>query len=105
MKENFKGIYMIGNWYLCRHYFSDWYENVLKKGIKQMIKVADTLLNHLKGISNSAIYQLTNSAVENLNTQTQTVKSVAKGYPNFNGYRNSILFFQGKLHLHSFKLL
>ena len=82
-------------------YFEQWYINVLEKGIKQMVKVADTLLNHLKGIINSAIHQLSNSVAENLNAQIQTVKSVAKGYPNFNGYRNSILFFQGKLLLHS----
>ena len=99
IKENFKGIYQIGNKYLCIEYFKEWYQNVLEKDIKSMIKVADTILKHLRGVINSAVYELSNSVAENLNSQIQVVKSVARGYANFNGYRNSILFFQGKLHM------
>lgn len=99
IKENFKGIYQIGNKYLCLSYFEEWYKNVLEKNIKPMIKVADTILNHLKGVINSAIYEVSNSIAENLNSQIQVVKSIARGYANFNGYRNSILFFQGKLNM------
>lgn len=100
IKENFKGIYQIGNKYLCLKYFEEWYQNVLEKNIKPMIKVADTILKHLRGVINSAIYELSNSIAENLNSQIQVVKSVARGYANFNGYRNSILFFQGKLDMY-----
>jgi len=100
MKENFKGIYQIGNKYLCLEYFEEWYKNVLSKEIKPMIKVADTLAKHLRGIVNSAIYEVSNSVAESLNSQIQIVKSVARGYANFNGYRNAILFFQGKLNLY-----
>ena len=99
IKENFKGIYQIGNKYLCIEYFKEWYQNVLEKDIKSMVKVADTILKHLRGVINSAVYELSNSVAENLNSQIQVVKSVARGYANFNGYRNSILFFQGKLHM------
>jgi len=99
IKENFKGIYQIGNKYLCLSFFEEWYKNVLEKNIKPMIKVADTILKHLKGVINSAIYEISNSVAENLNSQIQVVKSIARGYGNFNGYRNSILFFQGKLNM------
>lgn len=99
IKENFKGIYNQCNKQQCLLYFGKWYINVLNAGIKQMIKVADTMLSHLKGIVNSAVSEFTNSVAENLNSQIQVVKSVGHGFANVNGYRNSILFFQGKLSL------
>jgi len=100
IKENFKGIYNQGSKQLCLTYFEQWYKDNLETGIKQMIKVADTMLNHLKGIVNSAVYEITNSVAENLNSQIQVVKSIARGFANVNGYRNAILFFQGNLRLH-----
>lgn len=97
IKENFKGIYMQGGKQLCINYFKQWYNHVIEKGIKPMIKVADTMLKHLKGIVNAAVYDVTNSMAENLNAQIQVVKSVARGFANAKSYRNAILFFQGKL--------
>jgi transposase len=97
IKENFKGIYEQGSKELCLKYFKQWYIDTFESGIKKMIKVADTMLNHLKGIVNSAVSYFTNSVAENLNSQIQVVKSVGRGFPNVEGYRNSILFFQGKL--------
>jgi transposase len=99
LKENFKGIYEQGKKELCLKYFEQWYIDTIKSGIKKMIKVADTMLNHLEGIVNSAVWYITNSVAENLNSQIQVVKSVGRGFANVNGYRNSILFFQGKLML------
>jgi transposase len=99
MKENFKGIYSQGGKQVCMNYFEDWYKNTLESGILQMINVADTLLNHLNGIINAAVHNMTNSIAENLNSQIQVVKSVARGFANFEGYRNAILFFQGKLEM------
>jgi transposase len=102
IKENFKEIYNQGRKELCLTFFDLWYKNVLDSGIKQMIKVAGTMLNHLKGIINSAVTKITNSGAENINSQIQVVKSVARGFSNINGYRNAILFFQGNLSLFSF---
>ena len=88
---------MQGGKQLCINYFKQWYNHVIEKGIKPMIKVADTMLKHLKGIVNAAVYDVTNSMAENLNAQIQVVKSVARGFANAKSYRNAILFFQGKL--------
>jgi len=101
IKENFKGIYNQGRQELCLAYFEQWYKDTLDSGIKQMIKVADTLLNHLTGIVNAAVTQITNSIAENLNSQIQVVKSIGRGFANVDSYRNSILFFQGKLNMYS----
>ncbi len=99
MKENFKEIYTIGNWYMCKDFFEKWYKNVLESNLKPMVQVADTLLRHLEGILNSAMYSVSNSIAENINSQIQIVKSVARGFANFKGYQNAVLFFQGKLNL------
>jgi len=101
IKENFKEIYNQGRKELCLTFFELWYKNTLDSGIKRMIKVADTMLNHLKGIINSAVTKITNSGAENINSQIQVVKSVARGFSNINGYRNAILFFQGNLNMFS----
>ncbi len=99
IKENFKGIYHQGRKQLCIKYFEQWYKDTLTIGIKPMIKVADTMLKHLKGIVNAAVYDVTNSIAENLNAQIQVVKSIARGYANAKAYRNAILFFQGNLRM------
>ncbi len=97
IKENFKDIYNQGRKSLCLKYFEQWYKDTLDFDIKQMTKVADTMLNHLKGIVNSAVTHITNSIAENINGQIQVIKTVARGFANVTGYRNSILFFQGGL--------
>lgn len=99
IKENFKGLYGQGNRQLCLNYFEKWYVSILETGIKQMIKVADTMVRHLKGIINSAMTEITNSNAENLNSQIQVVKSVARGFANVSSYRNAILFFHGNLNM------
>ena len=99
IKENFKEIYTIGNWYVCKDFFEQWYKNALESKLKPMIKVADTLLRHIEGILNSAMHSVSNSIAENINSQIQIVKSVARGFANFKGYQNAVLFFQGKLNM------
>ena len=99
IKENFNGIYHLGSFYSCLDYFKAWYTDTINSKIKEMIKVADTILRHLKGVINAAVFELSNSIAECINSQIQTVKTVARGFKNFKGYRNSVLFFQGKLNL------
>ena len=99
IKENFKGIYSQGEKQLCLDYFKQWYISTLQANIKPMLKVADTMLRHIEGIVNSALTDITNSIAEGINSQIQVVKTVARGFANVEGYRNAILFFQGKLKL------
>ena len=99
IKENFKGIYNQDEKQLCLNFFREWYINTLQTNIKPMIKVADTMLRHLKGIVNSAMTDITNSIAEGINSQIQVIKTVARGYASVDGYRNAILFFQGNLKL------
>lgn len=99
IKENFNGIYHLGTQKSCVEYFQEWYTDTINSDLKEMIKVADTILRHLQGVVNAAIHELSNGVAECINSQIQTVKSVARGFRNFNGYRNAVLFFQGKLNM------
>ena len=64
-----------------------------------MIKVADTILNHIEGVINAAVTSMSNAMAENINSKIQIIKAVGRGYKNINGYRNAILFFNGNLEL------
>ena len=86
-----------------RSLFKKWYINTLESEIKPIINVADTLLKHLQGIVNAAISTLSNSVVENINGKIQIIRSVGRGFKNIDGYRNSILSFNGNLDLYHSK--
>ena len=97
IKENFKQIYNYWNPKECINYFKNWYTNVIESEIKPMITVADTLLNHIDGVINAAVTNMSNAIAENINGKIQIIKAVGRGFKNFNGYRNAILFFNGNL--------
>ncbi|MCF6325284.1 MAG: transposase [Gammaproteobacteria bacterium] len=42
-------------------------------------------------------YPISNAVAEGLNSKIQTVEANARGYRSFDGFRNSILFYCGKL--------
>lgn len=99
IKENFKQIYNCWNPKECIHFFEQWYTDVIESQLEQMINVADTLLRHLAGIVNAAVTTLSNGIAENINGKIQIVKSIGRGFKNIKGYRNALLFFNGKLDL------
>ena len=101
LKENFQAVYYGWKREEIITTFEKWYLQVIASGIKPMINVADTLLRHLGGIVNAAITKITNSMAETMNSKIQVVKSIARGFKNIHGYRNSILFFNGGLNLYS----
>ena len=58
---------------------------------------ARMLKNHLPHILTYFKYRISNAVAEGLNSKIQTVKTNAKGYRSFDGFRNSILFYCGGL--------
>lgn len=99
IKENFKQLFNQSNINQCIKFFKDWYTNAVHSEIKPMISVADTMLKHIDGVINAALYQLTNARAESINAKIQVVKSTARGFKNFTGYRTSLMFFLGRLDL------
>ena len=97
IKENFNELFNQNNVNQCIKFFKDWYTNTLESEIKPMISAADTILKHIDGVINAALYQLTNARAESINAKIQVIKSTARGFKNFNGYRTSLMFFLGRL--------
>ena len=77
--------------------FTFWYEQVVKSGLKHMVKVANTLKNHLYGLLAWFDSRINNALTEGFNTTIQALKATAKGYRNFENFRTVILFYCGKL--------
>jgi len=64
-----------------------------------MVKVAKMLKKHLSGLMSDFEHRMTNAVREGLNRKTQSIKSPARDFRNFENYRTRILFFCGKLDL------
>lgn len=100
IKENFKGVYQQQSPIEGFYYFTQWAEDVSRKAIGACQKVAEMFTKHLMGILNYISYPITNSRAEQVNSKIQQLKSISKGYRNFDNFRNAILFYFGKLNLY-----
>lgn len=100
IKENFKGVYKQHSPIEGFYYFSQWAEEVSRKAIDACQKVATMFTKHLMGILNYISYPITNARAEQVNSKIQQLKSISKGYRNFDNFRNAILFYFGKLNLY-----
>jgi transposase len=81
-------------------FFNQWYRSVIHTRLEPMKKVARTLKNHLEGLLTYAKHPITNAVSEGLNSKIQSIRSSARGLPNFEKFRVRVLFFCGKLSLH-----
>ena len=80
--------------------FAFWHEQVLKSGIRPMVKVAAMLKKHLGGLLAWFDSRIDNAMSEGYNSVIQTLKAAARGFRNFENYRTAILFHCGKLDMH-----
>ena len=64
------------------------------------MKVAKMFTNHIKGVCNALVENISNAMAERLNGKIQELKTVGKGYRNFNNFRSAVLFFNGGLSLY-----
>lgn len=95
IKENCKGVYELHSSIEGFYYFNQWTEDVTQKAIGACKKVAEMFTKHLMGILNYISYPITNARAEQVNFKIQQLKSISKGYRNFDNFRNAILFFFG----------
>jgi transposase len=80
-------------------FFIDWYDEVQKRSVPAMKRVAHTLAKNLPGLLGAVKWKLTNAYAESINAAIQEVNTVARGYRRFQNFRIAILFFLGKLGL------
>lgn len=97
IKEAFRTFwnYVSPTWAL--KYFQRWYFWATHSRIEPAIKVARMINSHLDNILTYFSHGITNAYTENINGRIQEMKAAAKGFRNFDNYRNAILFYCGKL--------
>lgn len=100
IKENFKGLYRQDSPMEGFYYFLQWFRHVGQQAIGACQKVAIMIDKHLGGILNYLSDAITNARAEQVNSKIQRLKSIARGYRNFDNFRNAILFYFGKLDLY-----
>ena len=98
-RENFKEIFKNKSLEESEAIFEEWHKSIKESGIAEIIKVAEMFANHLRGVLNAMLSDVSNAIAERLNGKIQLLKAVGRGYRKFANFRSAILFFYGKLDL------
>ncbi len=97
LKEHFRPFWDYRSKGWAKRYFERWYSWGIRSRLEPVKKVARMLKAHEEGLLNYFDHRISNAVAEGLNSRIQTVKSNARGYRSFEGFRTSILFYCGKL--------
>lgn len=99
VRENFKALFSCGKLFAWTLY-NKWTADSKRRKIKEIDKVIETFNNHVSGVVNALIMNLSNAMAERLNGKIQELKTVGRGYRTFTNFRSAILFFHGGLDLY-----
>ncbi len=97
IKESFRGFWDYRYGAYAKRYFERWYSWAIRSRLKPIKDKARMIKAHLPNILTYFKHGISNAVAEGLNSKIQTIKSNARGYRSFDGFRNSILFYCGKL--------
>ena len=76
-----------------------WIELARRSGLPAMIRAAETIRRHLRGVLNAILFGVTNARSESINALIQRAKRNACGYRSWERFRASVLFLCGGLDL------
>jgi len=97
IKESFRSFWDYRYGACAERYYNRWYAWAIRSRLEPIKAKARMIKTHLPNILTYFKHRISNAASEGLNSKIQTVKSNARGYRSFGGFRNSILFYCGKL--------
>jgi len=83
----------------AERFFNSWYAWAIRCRLTPIKQKAKMIKGHLSNILTYFDHRISNAVAEGLNSKIQTVKSNARGYRSFSGFRNSILFYCGGLNM------
>lgn len=87
----------------AERFFLEWKSEVEESGLAPMKRVAKMLTRNFDGLLNYIKHKLTNGYAEAVNGLIQEIKTVARGFRQFENFKVAILFFLGKLDLNPHK--
>ena len=96
-KELFRGFWSLTTINEAEAFFKRWYFSATHSRLKPIIEVAKMLKRHIEGLLTWIKHHITNGLAEGLNSKIQQIKSIARGFRDFNNYRIAILFHLGGL--------
>ena len=96
-KELFREFWSLTTIAEAKAFFKHWYYSATHSRLKPVIDVAKMLNRHLAGLLTWIKHHVTNGLVEGFNSKIQQIKSVARGFRDFENYRIAILFHLGGL--------
>jgi len=99
IKELFRDFWSYTYASCAQRHFDKWYSWAIRSRLAPIKAKASMIKNHLPNLMTYFQYPISNAVAEGLNSKIQTVKSNARGYRSFDGFRNSILFYCGGLHM------
>lgn len=82
VRENFKALFSCGKLFAWTLY-NKWTADSKRRKIKEIDKVIETFNNHVSGVVNALIMNLSNAMAERLNGKIQELKTVGRGYRTF----------------------
>lgn len=74
-----------------------WYSWAIRSRLAPIKKVARMIQQHLDGIVNAIVHDITNARSEGINSRIQWIKYTARGFRNRERFRNAIYFHLGGL--------
>jgi len=99
IKESFRGFWEYRYAGCAKKYFDSWYSWAIRCQLEPIKAKARMIKTHLANILTYFKHRISNAVAEGLNSKIQTVKSNARGFRSFEGFRNSILFYCGGLEM------
>lgn len=103
LKELFSSLWEYRYEKPARNFFKKWDWWATHARLKPLAEVAQRLKRHLENILTYLRHRITNAVAEGLNSKIPQIKSVARGFRNFENFRIAILFYCGKLDLYPHK--
>lgn len=99
LKELFDHFWSYKSRSCAMRFFDSWVESVKDSGLMPLIKASETLKRHFVGIINYITFPISNASSEGMNSIIQSLRTAARGLPNFQRFRARILFHLGKLEM------
>ena len=99
IKEYFRHFWSYTYAGCAERHFNNWYSWAIRSQLEPIKAKARMIKDHLPNLLTYFQHLISNAVAEGLNSKIQTVKSNARGYRSFDGFRNSILFYCGGLQM------
>ncbi len=100
LKEAFRRFFDAPDEPAATEFFRSWHDQVLRLGNTHLMKVAVMFKNHWDGLLAYLRHRVSNGLAESINGRIQQLKTKARGFRSWTGFRRSILFHLGQLDLY-----